>query len=103
MHVGKYFEKWWERNLLDIIFVSTALSDSSWKHITSRVKESEAKRRRRKENQYQHSLSEPSTGVHRHKFRYNFKQSYEDLTELDSPEGKGMVNYVVLTSYKPGH
>ncbi|XP_055999651.1 leucine-rich repeat serine/threonine-protein kinase 2-like isoform X2 [Ostrea edulis] len=65
-----------------------SLSDSSWKHITSRVKESEAKRRRRKENQYQHSLSEPSTGVHRHKFRYNFKQSYEDLTGLDSPEEK---------------
>jgi hypothetical protein len=77
------------------LFFSPALSDSSWKHITSRVKESEAKRRRRKENQYQHSLSEPNTGVHKHKFRYNFKQSYEDLLDVDSTDDRGSVNQFV--------
>ena len=65
-------------------FFFTAIFDGYWKHISSRVKQSEAKRKKRKESIYHHSLSDSSLGAPRRRFRYNFKQSYEDLSEIDN-------------------
>nr|XP_022298273.1 leucine-rich repeat serine/threonine-protein kinase 2-like isoform X2 [Crassostrea virginica] len=61
-----------------------SIFEGYWKHIASRVKQSEAKRKKRKESIYHHSLSDSSVGAPRHRFRYNFKQSYEDLSEIDN-------------------
>lgn len=69
----------------------TAVFDGSWKHITSQVKESEEKRRKRKENIYHHSMSDSSIGANRHKFRYSFKQSYEDLSGITNSEAQGLI------------
>lgn len=69
----------------------TAVFDGSWKHITSQVRESEEKRRKRKENIYQHSISDSSIGANRHKFRYSFKQSYEDLPGIINSGAQGLI------------
>lgn len=69
----------------------TAVFDGSWKHITSQVKESEEKRRKRKESIYHHSMSDSNIGANRHKFRYIFKQSYEDLSGITNSEALGLI------------
>lgn len=65
---------------------ASSVFDGSWKHITSQVKESEEKRRKRKESIYHHSMSDSNIGANRHKFRYIFKQSYEDLSGITNSE-----------------